>query len=556
MIETEEKRLRESRIPSVTLLGAAFKRTRTQLASWFGHDSDSASGAPAGAAEGREDRWRPEYVGEGAGGGASGGRGLGRISRAADGRFVLADSSASASSSCSSDDGGFLARRERRRASWRRPLVGCPSQLSLRSDGSGESALGGLAAFLGALGTGGGLRTLQLPRPRPPLVPAIYSPAPPPVALSPAPAFTPRLRASSPATSGSLLTTAWSPSYNFSDLSSVRQPSSLERTLRSNTLTPPSYLQLRSVHERYSQELPSLRAIHEESSAGWTRTVRRRPPDALRPPPPPPPPPPALFLPVHPLATSSPPRVRIPPPQLYQATARPRARLPPRHARHARSAPELAGSGAGPAGAEAGSGASGPADVVGDTLMETSPSSSSGFGSKNTSQQNHSSQSGSTSAEWRLPPYRPPPPPPPPRIPAIQTLPTEARPLQPVEPSPLVGRWLAFAAGLQSVSPPHSEPGPSKPLDASVDDHYEFDTIFAGTPSPSTPRMTEQEPSGEGRVISDSEIYAASFYPSRPKRLSKYENIEARVQAMKEEFHEFRKRQANRRRSEELESAC
>ncbi|XP_067009993.2 protein turtle isoform X3 [Anabrus simplex] len=443
------KKLRQSRVPSVILIGAALKRIRSCLAAWFGvHGPESAAGPD------RAGHWRPEYLGTG--------KSLGHISRAADGRFVLVDSSISSSSS--SDDGGFLARRGRRRASWRRPLVGYPSQLSLRSDGSGESALA-----------------------------AIYSPAP-------------RIRASSPATPGTLLTTAWSPSYNFSDLSSVRQPSSVERSLpTASTLSPPSYLQLRSIHERYSQELPSLRAIHEESvGGGW-----RRPMEA-----PPPPPPPTLFLPVHPLATSSPPRVRIPPPHLYQGTTRPRARLLPRHARHARSAPELADT------------------SVTDPLVETSPSSSSGFGSKNTSQQNHSSQSGSTSVEWRLPPYRPPPPPPPPR-----------------PPPPLVGRWLAFTTGLHDTSPPHSEPSHSRQLDLSVDGPYEFDAVFTATPSPSGIHR-------EDRGISDSEIYATSLFPARPKRLAKYDNIEARVQAMKEEFHEFRKRQAKRRRSQELESAC
>jgi len=116
------------------------------------------------------------------------------------------------------------------------------------------------------------------------------------------------------------------------------------------------------------------------------------------------------------------------------------------------------------------------------------------------------------------------------------------------------------------MSPPHSEPGhlrSSKPVDTSVDGHYEFDAIFAATPTPSTPTgvrtaLPQQRlgSGGEDRGISDSEIYSTSFYPTRPKRPSKYENIEARVQAMKEEFHEFRKRQAKRRRSEELESAC
>ncbi|KAJ8895882.1 hypothetical protein PR048_001222 [Dryococelus australis] len=410
-------------------------------------------------------------------------RSLGRIHRAPDGRFVLVDSSLSGSigsSTSSSDDGGFLSRR---RASWRRPLVGYPSQLSLRSQASGESTL---AAFLG-----------RFSPPPPILVPAIYS-APPP--LRPAP----RLQASSPVTPG------WSPSYNFSDLSSVRQTgSSVDRSRP----TPPSYVQLQSVHERYSQELPSLRAIHEES---WQRHH--------------PLPPPPLFLPpVHPLVAASPPRVRIPQPRPVpwvpdgfptsssHARARVTARLLPRHAKHARSAPELSS----------------------DLLMETSPSSSSGFGSKNTSsQQNQSSQSGSTSAEWRLPPYRPPPPPPPPHPATIHQLLTR--------PPPLLGPWLEFAAAnFRPPSPPHSEP--IKPLDISVDGHYEFDPIFPLTPLGRHP---------DDRGISDSEVYSTSPFPTRTKRPSKYDNIEARVQAMKEEFHEFRKRQAKRRRSEELESAC
>ncbi|XP_063222790.1 protein turtle isoform X3 [Bacillus rossius redtenbacheri] len=365
-------------------------------------------------------------------------RHLGRIHRAPDGRFVLVDSSSSAGgSTSSSDDGGFLSRR---RASWRRPLVACPSQLSLRSQASGESML---AAFL-----------------------------------------PPRLRASSPLAPG------WSPGYNFSDLSSVRQTGSSADRSRP---TPPGHVQLRSVHQRYSQELPSLRAIHEEAWPG---------------------PPPPLFLP--PVARS-PPRVRIPRPVPWAAGPRV-ARLLPRHARHARSAPELS-----------------------DLLMETSPSSSSGFGSKNTSsQQNQSSQSGSTSAEWRLPPYRPPPPPPPP-----PPHPATIHQLL-LRPPPLLGPWLEFAAAnFHPPSPPHSEP--IKSLDISVDAHYEFDPVFPPTPV---------RRHADDRGISDSEVYSTSPLPARTKHLSKYDNIEARVQAMKEEFHEFRKRQAKRRRSEELESAC
>lgn len=277
-------------------------------------------------------------------------------------------SSRASSVSSSSDDGGFLSRPYfRNRASWRRPLVRCPSDLSLQS-------------------------------------------------MDDAPVAAPQIpfKASSPSS------TLQSPVY-FSDLSSVPQISSAERTLR-------------SVHEQYSQELPSLRAIHEENQ-----------------------------------------RV-LSPRRLVKA-----GRLPPRHVKYARSAPEL---------------------------NETSPesrSSSSGFGSKNTSQ-----QTGST-GEWRLPPYRPPPPPP-----------------------PIVQYWAEL-----TPSPSHSVL--SKPI--SVDDHYEFDTLFPSTPTP-TPSASELSPH--------------ATRPRTPLR-QKFDNIEARVQAMKEEFAAYKKRQAEqaaRRHTQILESVC
>ncbi|KAK2581283.1 hypothetical protein KPH14_008071 [Odynerus spinipes] len=371
------------------------------------------------------------------------GRPLGKISRAADGRFVVADSVLSSANNSildasSSDDGGFLP-KQRLKSSWRRPLVG-NSQLSLRSSGSGVS--------IGALHTGhhhhqGTVNSLAR---IPPTICTISSP---------------RFLASSP--SGTHV--PWTPLY-FSDLSSVRQPSSGERSFP----TPPSYLQLRTVHQRYSQELPSLKAIHAES---------RR------------------FVPVQPLATSSPP----------QSAGRPRARLPPRHARHARSAPELAAS----------------------PDLETSPesrSSSSGFGSKNTSQQNQSSRSGSTVAEWRPPPYRPPPP-------------------------PLVGRWLE----LQD----QAKVGQLKnAVDAgSVDGHYEFDPASC-TPTPtsaSTPTREERPPVHQIHAIHVPHAHQVHTVHHQTSRYSK-DNIEARVQAMKAEFHQFRQRQARRKQSTHLESAC
>lgn len=383
--------------------------------------------------------WRPDYLHSG-----SPSKSLGRISRAADGRFVLVDSilslrTDSPSNISSSDDGGFLPRKGiYNRASWRRPLVGYPSQLSLRSDASGQSARGFFT-----LG--------RFSYPLKP-IPTIYSP------------MTPNFQSSSPTLN---IMSPWTP-LHLSDLSSVRYTSSGERSFP----TPPGFVQLRTVHERYSQELPSLRAIHEESQG---------------------------FIPVHPIREN----VRLPPP--YPGT-RPRARLLPRHARIARSAPEL-----------------GSPDHL-DRSPE-SRSSSSGFGSKNTSsQQNQSSQSNSTFNEWRLPPYRPPPPPP-------STLPP---------PPPIVGHWLELA----SSSPSTSEQIHKAVDVGSVDGHYEFD--------PSTPTPTPSTPTGSRDVDLETGPPRKSYGTLR----SRYDNIDARVQAMKAEFNEFRKRQAKRRRSHELESAC
>ncbi|XP_065159614.1 protein turtle isoform X4 [Atheta coriaria] len=417
------KKLRKGRIPGVRAMHFVFN--------WVWPRDRCRSGSSIS--------WHSEYL-------QAPSKSLARISRTADGRFVLGDASLRAdsiSNLSSSDDGGFLSRRSTllNRASWRKPLIGYPSELSLRSDASGESARV-LARFIAGN------------HPHYPMkpIPTIYHPQ--------------QIQSSSPAASSALLLSPWTPMY-FSDLSSVRHPSSAERSYP----TPPGFVQLRSVHERYSQELPSLRAIHEESQG---------------------------FIPVHPIRDS--PRIRMP-----TAYSRSRARLLPRHARIARSAPEL-----------------GSPDNL-DRSPE-SRSSSSGFGSKNTSQQNQSSQSGSTFTDWRLPPYRPPPPPP-------CTLPP---------PPPLVGHWLE----LMSTSPSTSEH--LKAVDVgSVDGHYEFD--------PSTPTPTPSTPTGPREMDLEAPTFRKSYGTPRSMR---YDNIDARVQAMKEEFNEFRKRQAKRRISHELESAC
>lgn len=425
-------RLRKGRIPGL--------RTLAFIVNWIWPRDRCRSGSLSSLT------WHPDYVHSG-----SPSKSLARISRAADGRFVLAGSVLSlraetASNISSSDDGGFLPRRGiRNRASWRRPLVGYPSELSLRSDASGQSAGGPNAFFIG--------QRFQQPTFKP--IPTIYSPQTP-------------FKSSSPATSSGMLLSPWTPLY-FSDLSSVRYPSSGERSYP----TPPGFTQLRSVHERYSQEFPPLRAIHEENQ---------------------------VFIPVHPVRDSP----RALPQHRFSRNLR---FLPPRHARLARSAPEL-------------------------DHLDRSPesrSSSSGFGSKNTSQQNQSSHSGSTFLEWRLPPYRPPPPPP------SSTL------LPP--PPPLVGHWLELASSSPASDHHH------KGVDVgSVDGHYEFD--------PSTPTPTPSTPTGSKDMELDTSIGLSSQRKGYGGVRSRYDNIDARVQAMKEEFNEFRKRQANRKKSHDLESAC
>ncbi|KAL1506832.1 hypothetical protein ABEB36_006122 [Hypothenemus hampei] len=418
------KKLRKGRIPGLSIV--------TFIVNWIWPRDRCRSGSLSSLS------WHPDYLHQ-----SSTSKSLGRISRAADGRFILVNPHelrpGTPSNASSSDDGGFLPSRRGlvNRASWRRPLVGYPSQLSLRSDASGQSAA--QTAYFIENPNLLQQATLQF-------VPTFYQ--------------TPKFQSSSPTNSSGLLLSPWTPMY-FSDLSSVRYTSSGERSFP----IPPGFMQLRTMHERYSQELPPLRAIHEEHQG---------------------------FIPVQPILDSPRPVIMRP---------RSSRLLTPRHARLARSAPEL-------------------------DHLDRSPesrSSSSGFGSKNTSsQQNQSSHSGSSFMDWRLPPYRPPPPP----------------PLLPPPPPSLMKHWLELA----SSSPDHFH----KAVDVgSVDGHYEFD--------PSSPTPTPSTPTGSRDIdLGDSGHVQRKSFPIR----SRYDNIDARVQAMKEEFNEFRKRQASRRRGHELESAC
>ncbi|KAK6640495.1 hypothetical protein RUM44_012190 [Polyplax serrata] len=511
---------------------------------------------------------------------------LGRISRSADGRFVVESARNSlASRSSSSDDGGFLARRTGLRlrafdrASWRRPLVAYPSELSLRSDGTGQSNFGerNILRYLRekspspffkvsgsplttptssvltygrkkgyAHSSASSMTRRFLPKSpsqssqspylqRLPQIPVIYSnrnhPANYGVIVSTSlvrpsiPSTMPRLIASSPTNSNSI-TPIWSPSSNFSDLSSVPVPSSAERSFPSTiSQNRPSYIQLRNVHEKYAQELPSLRAIHEETS--------RLPQDA------------AFFLPVQP----SPPRIRIP---ASWNDYRAKSRLPPRHARQAQSAPELTRPN------------DEPVNSTG-LLMETSPesrSSSSGFGSKNTfSQQNQSSQStAGSNTEWRVTTYKTPgkavgqt------RVPLPQQYTPQFSPpiISELQVPYLITEWFDLTPDVQGASPASD----LTKVDASVDGHYEFDTAFPASPTPPIPvslSYPRQTLSGETVMQYPTGFYTAvtPTGSTRPKRPTKYDNIEARVQAMKEEYYAFRRRQEKRKYCDKLESVC
>lgn len=483
---------------------------------------------------------------------------LDHIHRSSDGRFVLSDSSgievrppsAGSSNSSESDDGGFLPRRSGKgRMSWRQPLVSYPSELSfLPTTPSVHS--GGLLR----IGNGTPQNLLQtVPieyhnRPTYQNINSISRTMPRNIAiLSPhTPSRLSRIISSSPAVSSHMAnSTIWSPqTAYFSDLSSVQQPSSADRSFP----TPQSNIsQLRYLQERYSQELPSLRAIHEET---------RRMAQGFVP----------LHVQLHSPSLRSPyvmpyTQQRTPPQQQHHyghhyyndhhshpnyhpiVHQRQRSRLLPRHIRMARSAPELGS----------------PVSHLNTAMrvIEASPesrSSSSGFGSKNTStQHNQSSQSGSTN-EWRyLPPYRPPPPP---QYysyhhhkPVSTNVPSDRSPPYTME------HWLELISRLNDASDHVNIP---KAVDVgSVDGHYEFD--------PATPTPTASTPTGnrddlildQHQFTTTALMHTQSLQPYQRKRISKYDNIEARVQAMKEEFHAYRKRQATQQHSGvELESAC
>lgn len=225
-----------------------------------------------------------------------------------------------------------------------------------------------------------------------------------------------------------------------------------------------------------------------------------------------------------------------------------KSKLLPRHYRLARSAPELA--------------SPNQSHDMNITLrpFEITPesqSSSSGFGSRNTSQ-THPNQTlrmpatnsmGQQQNVRNLPPYRPPPPPK-----YIYYYPYEASSTSQHSSPYTMDHWLDLLKMSDSnylMANNNNAGSDAKAVDVcSVDGPYEFDPATP-TPTASTPTgLTRDEIfSGTPRDLGLSHsqftlLQTQSLQPYQRKRVSKYENMEARVQAMKEEFHAYRNRQA------------
>ncbi|TMW53499.1 hypothetical protein DOY81_001435 [Sarcophaga bullata] len=624
-----------------------------------------------------------------------------------------------ASQKSSSDDGGFLSRRNfiTARASWRRPLVQSPSQLSLQSAAAGSArgflqGLGGLLKIGGSLGgdnvadnmnTGARYQNVYgnnlyrnlhhhhhvgkqqaQPASRPLHINTIsgttnghhmhqvFSPSKVWRIFSSSPASSPNEQN---LTEAGLLTSPWAlttPNHtsnfsynNFSDLSTVC-PGSTERSVP--TLTPTASGNL-SRYRYYAHELPSLRTIQEETRRlnyeqqhqQQHQQQQQQQQHQHR----------QEYL---PLQLDSPPSWR----SYYQHSQapyyhsyRPRTRWYPRHYSRlfGRAQTDLMS----------------PLPHLNLTMrtannhilgLDASPesrSSSSGFGSKNTSNHPQGSHHSGSTSEWRLlPPYRPPPPPPAAntayfgtgsnstngqqpqqaqaQAPVIQnhnqlaqqqqphfnTLPSSYQPYSPsnyfssstqrtLTPPYTMEHWLDMITRLNAATDGVNLP---KSVDVgSVDGHYEFDPSTP-TPSASTPtggllredlnlhidttghhlhhqlgsqqhntlhhhhngqhyhhhshhhhqhQHQHQQTHGQhhtlGPLTSSSSLYhnqttglshtisgPATFggTTARKSRVpGRYDNIEARLQAMKEEFYEYRKRQAMQRAGvSELESVC
>ena len=376
---------------------------------------------------------------------------------------------------------------------------------------------------------------------------------------------------------------------NFSDMSSVQNPSSAERSFPAprlyssqafplpdksmkidsfNQFFPDSVALTPSVpNSRYIRELPSLLPLHQQlavqqssqedmsKSSLQMRTVRAEVHSTETPrsksrvqndfglllntagrhfhaPPPFRSPPPPFISTIsypsssqRPLATSSPPRSR--PSQAGGLSISPRRQLAgTRVESRRRRSPLTIAVRLSPARTQQRL-----SERNRNQIVEYSPqsqSSSSGFDSKNTSQQNQStSHSGSVQF-----PYA-----------AAESAPTFWKTRSSTSVRPIESTYVNWPVkGV--VSPSHLL------LDASVDNHYEFDTTQSpiGQESSHATYIPSSQASRPLVLVTDSSASKTKKIQSHAKS----ENIEARVQAMKEEFQEYRKRRARGL----LESAC
>lgn len=155
-------------------------------------------------------------------------------------------------------------------------------------------------------------------------------------------------------------------------------------------------------------------------------------------------------------------------------------------------------------------------------VMDSSPSDSSGIGSKNTSSQHQSLNSSGLLNELRFIPSL--------RVqPAFATTIQRNKNLQSPSHYP-ISYWLDLIAKLKGNQTDQGKQRGkwNKDLDVgSVDGHYEFDPCTP-TPSISTPT---------GLEFTDNGL-------AQRKKLPRFDSIDARVQAMKEEFYLWRQKQA------------
>uniref|UniRef100_A0A336LVW2 CSON002677 protein n=1 Tax=Culicoides sonorensis TaxID=179676 RepID=A0A336LVW2_CULSO len=365
----------------------------------------------------------------------------------------------------------------------RRPIVSCPSQLSFQSIDSNQSNYSRLLKRFNLQHLHQmAQNAIDLHRPRvSQAIQTLYrsNDTGPTYVNTPFRGNTTKILSSSPASNFA----AMSPPY-FSDLSSVN-PNSTESSQHHHHLLQQqqqfnsSNVTTRSFQDRYFHTLPRLHAISEENNR---------------------------FIPVQ-----------IPTPasldgnfyqNIHNFPLRSMYDFRSRHNplnRSKRSLPDT----------------SFPLLNIAHHFLDASPSDSSGFGSKNTSSQLN--QSSHSSGMRLLPPYRPPP--------APSTTNTLHRNVNVQSPSVhSMNHWLDLIARLRQTQEKTNRSQKSFDV-GSVDGHYEFD------PSTPTPEI------GTPTLLELPDTFFMHQFMLQQQQRKRNETIDARVQAMKEEYHAWRQTQ-------------